>query len=489
MPSKLVNMISEDGGNHEEETPLELPAFALAAESETTNSISVLSYTNINNLAHQPRGTASANSITHFSFDSSTGDLTEVAKLGASVENPGFGKQHPNGKILYVVTESVEEEGWLVALKLSETTQELEEVARIATGGRSACYIELNTELTQLFVINYFDREMLTIDIDRHGMFIQDKLKIHKLPTLPDREPCRPHGDNDHNTQRFKETHPHCLTMLEVLVDDSTTGTPVLLTFMYVPDLGESCVKQMLYFQDGGLAECGRINDIGGNKYGGPRYMSQVDDCCYLVNELSNEVVVYKLERERAQLIYDVYKKTGEVPQDIAVLKVIQTIKTIPDDFPNEKSTCGVIFVENQKKWVLVSNRGHDSIACYRRNEDGTLQKPLYCDCAGKKPRHFMASACSKWLFVGNQDSDEIALFKFDVDTGKAELHSKTSVNSPNFIMVGVGQNLLYRLKSSPLSRAQTLARLQSPCFDPLPAATSTPLKREDSEVAVGDTA
>ena len=43
-------------------------------------------------------------------------------------------------------------------------------------------------------------------------------------------------------------------------------------------------------------------------------------------------------------------------------LELIQTISTIPTGYPNSLNTCGRITVHNTGRFVLVSNRGHNSI-------------------------------------------------------------------------------------------------------------------------------
>ena len=43
-------------------------------------------------------------------------------------------------------------------------------------------------------------------------------------------------------------------------------------------------------------------------------------------------------------------------------LELVQMIETIPPGFPNVLNTCGRITVHSTGRYVLVSNRGHDSI-------------------------------------------------------------------------------------------------------------------------------
>ena len=49
----------------------------------------------------------------------------------------------------------------------------------------------------------------------------------------------------------------------------------------------------------------------------------------------------------------------GAPPQ---CLELVQMISTIPAAFPNVLNTCGRITVHSTGRYVLVSNRGHDSI-------------------------------------------------------------------------------------------------------------------------------
>ena len=58
--------------------------------------------------------------------------------------------------------------------------------------------------------------------------------------------------------------------------------------------------------------------------------------------------------------------------------------------------------------FLYASNRGHDSIASYRVQADGTL-RPLGIQQAGAKtPRDFNITPDGKYLLSGFQDSDEL---------------------------------------------------------------------------------
>ena len=52
----------------------------------------------------------------------------------------------------------------------------------------------------------------------------------------------------------------------------------------------------------------------------------------------------------------------------------------------------------------------------------------------GKTPRHFCFDKTGLWIFVGNQDSNNLSIFSFCPDSGIIKLHNTISINSPNFL-------------------------------------------------------
>lgn len=63
-------------------------------------------------------------------------------------------------------------------------------------------------------------------------------------------------------------------------------------------------------------------------------------------------------------------------------------------------------------KKVLVSNRGHDSLAVFERDATtGLLQLLQHKKTGGAIPRHFCVSPDSAFALVANQDSNNIVTF------------------------------------------------------------------------------
>jgi 6-phosphogluconolactonase len=68
---------------------------------------------------------------------------------------------------------------------------------------------------------------------------------------------------------------------------------------------------------------------------------------------------------------------------------------------------------------VYGSNRGHDTIAIFAVMPETCTLTPIdFASAEGQTPRGFRLSASGGYLFVANQDSDNIVTFKVDTETG-----------------------------------------------------------------------
>lgn len=122
-----------------------------------------------------------------------------------------------------------------------------------------------------------------------------------------------------------------------------------------------------------------------------------------------------------------------------STLKLIQSISTVPSAFPTTMNTCGRINVHKSGRFVIVSNRGHESIAIFRVRTKGPRKGELksigYFHTRGETPRHFQFDASGQYLIVANQDSDSIAIFSFNLCSGEIKYTgNEYRVPSPNFV-------------------------------------------------------
>jgi 6-phosphogluconolactonase len=122
-----------------------------------------------------------------------------------------------------------------------------------------------------------------------------------------------------------------------------------------------------------------------------------------------------------------------------STLRLVQSISTIPSAFPTTMNTCGRICVHQSGRFVVVSNRGHQSITVYRVKNKGPKRGELctvgYFHTRGETPRHFQFDNSGQYLLVANQDSDSIAVFNFNLSNGDLRYSgNEYRVPSPNFV-------------------------------------------------------
>jgi 6-phosphogluconolactonase len=98
------------------------------------------------------------------------------------------------------------------------------------------------------------------------------------------------------------------------------------------------------------------------------------------------------------------------------MLKQIQYISTLPENYINQNTTAEIICSKDGKT-LYVSNRGHDSIAVFSIDiEKGTLTTRDIVDAHGKHPRHFNITPDGNWLLCANRDTDNVTVFRIDKD-------------------------------------------------------------------------
>ena len=134
--------------------------------------------------------------------------------------------------------------------------------------------------------------------------------------------------------------------------------------------------------------------------------------------------------------------KTGESMdrfRGMSTLKLVQSIRTIPPAFPTKLNTCGRICLHPSGRFVIVSNRGHQSLAILRvktkGSDRGHLSNLGFFHTRGETPRHFAFDNFGQYLLVANQDTDNISIFTFNQSSGEIQFTgNEYRVPSPNFI-------------------------------------------------------
>lgn len=116
-------------------------------------------------------------------------------------------------------------------------------------------------------------------------------------------------------------------------------------------------------------------------------------------------------------------------------MAVIDTATTLPANFSGANTTAEVL-VHPNGNYVYVSNRGHNSIARYRRDATtGKLTLLGHSSSRGDTPRSITIDSSGQVLIAANQDSGSLAVFKINSATGDlAAMGDVITVKAPNYV-------------------------------------------------------
>lgn len=107
---------------------------------------------------------------------------------------------------------------------------------------------------------------------------------------------------------------------------------------------------------------------------------------------------------------------------------------TLPEDFQRE-NTGAAIRISPDNRFLYVSNRGHDSIGILKVQENGLPKLMGHVPSEGIHPRDFNLTPDGCFLLAANMETDNLALFRVDKDTGALHLLRK-DIYSPEPVSV-----------------------------------------------------
>ncbi len=316
-------------------------------------------------------------------LDEGDGSIEVVASV-ETPENASFLAYVPQFSVVYATVESGYgdgESGKIAAYRVRRDS--LAPMGTVESCGAGPCHIGVDAEAGLLTAANYGGESFVAIRLTRDG-------------ELGEQVACGRHEGSSVMESRQREPHPHATTF-------SPDGR-----FLYVCDLGTD--KVMRYSTES-LAAGRTEGAVAAEPQpgSGPRHLDFSPDgrFAYLVNELSSTVVAYAF-----------------APQD-GILSEIQVVPMLPDGFDGE-SWAAEIQVHPKGDFVYASNRGHDTIAVFKRGgSDGTLERAGYFDVVGRTPRHFQIDPSGSWCLVANQQSDQVVSFRIDPKSGKGTWSGK----------------------------------------------------------------
>ena len=313
-----------------------------------------------------------------YSFDDQTGKLVDL-KIPVVSNNPSFLTISGDKKYLYAVGEldnlDANRSGGVSAFRIEKKGQ-LTLINRVLTNGANPCHVCLSPDGKKLVASNYTGGNLSLFDVQPEGSLSELVQKVQ-------------HVGNGPFPGRQTEPHAHSARF-------DPSGK-----LLFAADLG---IDELKIYKVGAGDKTLSPSSPSFIKFApgsGPRHFEFSTDggFIYVINELNSTITV---------LI-----KYGDV------WKEVQTIKTLPKGFSGE-SWCADIHLSADGRFVYGSNRGHNSIAVFKRDQiSGKLEMIQTASVEGNWPRNFTLDPTGGFLLVANQRSNDITVFKVDEITGK----------------------------------------------------------------------
>jgi 6-phosphogluconolactonase len=322
-----------------------------------------------------PHVNGTAEGILTARLDEATGVIGAV-RTAARARNPSYLACSADGRNLYTVSETEVPDGGVSAYARDPGTGDLTLLNEVPSLGPAPCFVSLDRSGRFVLVANYGTKAG----------------SVTVYATGPDGRLGDMTGHVEHRgsgPDPVRQGGPHA----HMAVSDPVTGT-VLVT-----DLGADAVLAYRLHAAGGLSpdDPARLPTAPG---AGPRHLAFHPDGQHLfvVNELDNTV--------------SVLRRAGDQ------FTVVDLVSTLPagEDGP---SLAAAIRVTPSGRHVLVSNRGHDSIAVYRFDPGGPALTLLgHTATPGAVPRDLLVTPDGRFVIVACQDSDLLASYPFDDRAG-----------------------------------------------------------------------
>jgi 6-phosphogluconolactonase len=322
-------------------------------------------------------------------LDPETGNLTLIHRT-TGVEHPFFMAVSPDRQFLYSIHAPGEFGGEnnesVAAYRIEGTSGRLTLLNRQSALGTAACYLGLDATGKMLMVANYKTGSVASFPVREDGSIGEASSFVQHAGAGAKVNPTRQDGPYAHSIIRSPDNR-----------------------FAFAADLGLDQVRG--YRLDVASAkmvphEPPFVTTPAG---AGPRHLTFHPNGrhMYAINELANSVTVFDYEQE-----------SGSLAQQ-------QTISTLPEGYEGETYTADVK-VTPDGRFLYGTNRGHDSIAAYRLDEQGRLALLEIEPSLGNGPQNLAITSDGKLLLCANMPGNNVSVFRIDQQHG-----TLTSIGQP----------------------------------------------------------
>lgn len=321
-----------------------------------------------------------------FEFDREK-EIFSLIETHPEIKSPNFIAIHPSKKYLFCVNTGESAEGIkydaATSFKINPVTGRLQNLNQVFTHGKGACHISIDNTGKWVFISHYGSGTLSVLPVLARGT-LGDTIQTIQFT-------------GSSVTRRQQAPHIHSI---QVSPDNQ---------FVYVADLGSDKTWIFRLDQKTGMLSPTTREFARSEPGSGPRHFvfHPVADYLYLAEELSNTVSVFQRDRSDG----------GLTP--------IQRLSTLPVDF-TDPNTVADIHITSDAKWLMVTNRGHNSIALFKVGMDSELTLVRNYPVEGDHPRNFMIDPDDTFVMVANRNTDNISFFRIDAKDSSLQFEGKS---------------------------------------------------------------
>lgn len=342
--------------------------------------------------------TGFGNGLRTFDFDAQTGALRQIAAVEDAMD-PIYFALSADKRFLYVAEnvssriDNPKKPGGIAVYAIGHDGASLARTASLALAPTVPCHISLSPDGSKLAWAEYRTAHVGLCSVNPETGSIESLASVHHT------------GGHGPNPVRQEAPHAH-------FAHFTPDGQDLL-----VCDLGMDRVFDYRYDdQYRVLRHVVPSRDFVAPPGHGPRHLAFLTGTpyAYLVCELASTIHTLRLTPTAAPECLDSHSL---LPADFSGTTKAAAIRISPDE-----------------RWVLASNRGHDSIAAFRIDPETKYLTPgPISKLAGSFPRDFVFSPDGRFIIAAHKMDDAFASYRFDAETGELAPtgHVVSGMNKP----------------------------------------------------------
>lgn len=335
-------------------------------------------------------GAANGKGIYVYEQDHRTGGL-QFLTLAAETVNPSWISIHPSKRYLYSVNEVSDYEGnsgAVSAFAIDRVSGDLRFLNTVSSQGAGPAHMSVDATGKYAFVANYDGGSIAVLPIMEDGRLGQ------AVYTHQDRGSLGSLHASGAATGSFAISGHDAPHAHMIQADPSNN-------FVLQTDLGQDRIY--VYKFDG---QAGRLTPANPAFYSlpsgdGPRH--------FVFHP--NGRWMYSIQEEASTLVFFHYDQAA------GALAAKQTVSTLPPGFTGT-NFCSEVITSPDGLYLYAANRLHNSIAVFQIARDGMLNREGEALTEGDYPCHVALDPTGRTMYVCNQRSDQITVFRRNEQTG-----------------------------------------------------------------------